>query len=88
MLAYGIVSVGEEVWGDDGEMGKREGEEGKGKDVQPVQLAIVRKGEDELVDDAVDAEGAAQQLHLGVGGVVEDEVVAVWFTNTSKSVLL
>ena len=33
--------------------------------------------EDEFVDDAVDADGAADEFHLDVLGVLEDEVVAV-----------
>lgn len=37
----------------------------------------MREAEDELVDDAVDCDGAADELQRCVGGVVEDEVVPV-----------
>lgn len=50
---------------------------GEGGDLQPINLPIVREGEDEFVDDPVDADGAADELQLRIRGVAEDEVVAV-----------
>jgi hypothetical protein len=35
------------------------------------------KGHDEFVNDAVDTDGPADELHLCVFGVVKDEVVSV-----------
>lgn len=46
-------------------------------DLQPIQLPVMGKFKDELVDDAVNAEASADQLCLGIGGIVEDEVVPV-----------
>lgn len=44
---------------------------------QPGHLGRVREAEDELVDDAVDADGAGDEGEGGVGWVGEDEVVGV-----------
>ena len=45
--------------------------------VQPVEFPVVCEAEDELVDDAVDGYGSADQLEGGICRVVEDEVVPV-----------
>jgi hypothetical protein len=37
----------------------------------------VREREDEFVDHAVYAYGSGNKLEVGVGGVIEDEMVAV-----------
>lgn len=47
--------------------------------LQPVKLLIVRKTEDELIDDAVDTECSAEELHRRVCRIVKDEVVGVKF---------
>lgn len=44
---------------------------------QPVKLSIMGEFENELVNHAIDAEGAAGELKLRVCRIVEDEVGAV-----------
>lgn len=44
---------------------------------QPIHNTIMRKREDELVHDAIDAHGTADELERRVGGVAEDEALAV-----------
>lgn len=44
---------------------------------EPVDCHVVGELVDELVDDAIDACRARDELELGVFGVGEDEVVAV-----------
>lgn len=56
---------------------RRQKEREKGGNSQPIHDAIMRKREDELVDDAVDADGAADELERRVGRVGEDEALAV-----------
>ena len=48
-----------------------------GQDLQPVNFAIMCKLIDKLVNNAVDANRSTDQLELGIGRVVENEVVAV-----------
>jgi hypothetical protein len=47
------------------------------RNLQPVELTVVREFEDELIDHAVDAYRSTHELQIGICGVVEDEVVSV-----------
>jgi hypothetical protein len=51
-------------WGGEGEL-------------QPIDNFVVREREDEFVDHAIDAYGSGNELEVGVGGVIEDEMVAI-----------
>jgi len=51
-------------WGGEGEL-------------QPIDNFVVREREDEFVDHAVYACGSGNELEVGVGGVIENEMVAV-----------
>lgn len=45
--------------------------------LHPVNHLVVSEFKNELVDDAIDANGSAGKLELGVGRIVKDEVVLV-----------
>ena len=51
-------------WGGEGEL-------------QPIDNFVVREREDEFVDHAIYAYGSGNELEVGVGGVIENEMVAV-----------
>lgn len=44
---------------------------------EPIDDFVVREREDEFVHYAVYAYGSGNELEVGVGGVIEDEMVAV-----------
>jgi hypothetical protein len=45
--------------------------------LQPINNSVVREREDEFVDYAVYAYGSGNEFEVGVGGVIEDEMVSV-----------
>jgi len=45
--------------------------------LQPIDNSVVREREDEFVDYAVYAYGSGNELEVGVGRVIEDEMVLV-----------
>lgn len=45
--------------------------------LQPVNLSIMSKAEDELVDDSINAHSPTDQFQSGIFWVVKDEVVTV-----------
>ena len=55
---------------------RRWGGEGEGW-LQPIDSFVVREREDEFVDHAIYAYGSGNELEVGVGGVIENEMVAV-----------
>lgn len=58
-------------------MGGYVGEHDLRFDLHPWNLLGVGELEDEFINDAIDPDGAADQLQLGVCRVTEDEAVAV-----------
>jgi hypothetical protein len=45
--------------------------------LQPVQLAVVRELEDELINNTINANRSTGQLEVCISRVVEDEVASV-----------
>lgn len=45
--------------------------------LHPRDLLRVRELEDEFVDDAINTDSSANELQLGIGGVTENEAIAV-----------
>lgn len=62
-------------YGGEGEGGMLEG--WRDTREKPRDVLVMSELEEELVDDAIDADGATEQFEFGVGGVGEDEAGAV-----------